>query len=208
MVKVESPTWYTAQEQGSARRYRRHISQLPRDFSRSGLEMTESMSDDERKEFIARMDRVVFPEAAPLPLKSTPAKEVAHRGGVDDGFYVPGTAVAGDMVLARDTPDSQLLWPQQVVSVGDGNLRVHYWATQQTTKAAVFRPALIITSGKNSGRVILGKPGHRDVCDKWMGSVPDDTDLVICKCKLTPAGAIPARVRRFMESHGFQHATM
>ena len=213
IVEKEGRTWYRAQEQGTRRLFHRHISMLPRDYSRDCLH---ELSVSELVERIFRLPKVVFPlpdepvrvsgrdndvhhQDSPAPVRSVLPATVSFQ------HYSVGTAAPHDMLLARDDDASTILWVAQVLALDDESVRVHYWGTRQRGAKAKFKPVFI-----EKGLTVVGKralAGGNTPFEPWTGQLPDDRDIIFFKICLKN-GAIPLEARRAMRDLGFKHAVL
>ena len=207
VIEKESNAWYSTQEQGTSRIFRRHRSLISIDHSRQPLTFR---SSDALKRSIRRLPRISCPTLSSPAMK---ADVSAEPDSVEDSLvrpafhsrYTAGSARLDDMLLVRDDDVSTLIFPVRVTGFADDGVVVHYWGTTDASPDATFRPCWI-----ERGKTAIGeKARSRSVhSPKWSGVVPDDPDLILMKVKMSPGSPIPKRARAYLVSIGFDHATL
>ena len=207
----ESTNWYQAQEQGSSRTFRRHRSMLAADFSRDRPVFHD---EADLKSLVQEMPKIVFPPAGSFDSASDDdsASEASDEAAPSDAprkafhsRYTTGSARVGDMLLVRDDDVSTLVFPVRVTALSEEGVVVHYWGTTDPSPTAAFRPCWIERGKTAIGQHARSKRVHSP---KWSGVLPDDPDLILAKVDMSPGEQIPEDARGYLQSIGFDHATL
>ena len=166
------------------------------------------------KSLVQEMPKVVFPPVDGLDSASDDdsASETSDEAAPSDAprkafhsRYATGSARVGDMLLVRDDDVSTLVFPVRVTALSEEGVVVHYWGTTDPSPTATFRPCWIERGKTAIGQEARSKRVHSP---KWSGVLPDDPDLILARVDMAPGGQIPEDARGYLQSIGFNHATL
>ena len=196
VVEKLSRTFYKSAEERTGHTFERHLSCMRRDRSRKPL------TPSALKKLTAGLPRAT---------SSHPTETSARTGKPQTRIsYTPGSARVGDHLIVRDTPDDKHYWIAECIGAGDDTVQLHYLGTRTSCRSRNATFSRVFIEAK-TGLSIVREPTKVELqrgAKPWVGTVPDDCDLILSKLTLTGSNRIPGYARRLLLAAGYFHAVV